>query len=102
MAPYQKYIFAVFFAIIYNQAERVSKINSGFISYLLQNEKRSSGSKSTVNSETLAGEHQKPDKPNKLKKLSKLNDLKKSNKTSKANRPKKPDKLNKPNKLDQA
>jgi len=36
----QKYITQETFENIYNQAERVSKLDSGFITYLLKNEKR--------------------------------------------------------------
>lgn len=40
VASDQKYISQEIFEKIYNQAEVVSKLNSGFITYLLQNEKR--------------------------------------------------------------
>jgi four helix bundle protein len=40
VASDQKYISREIFEKIYNQAETVSKLNSGFITYLLQNEKR--------------------------------------------------------------
>ncbi|MEK7291304.1 MAG: four helix bundle protein [Planctomycetota bacterium] len=40
VASDQKYISQEIFEKIYNQAEKVSKLNSGFITYLLQNEKR--------------------------------------------------------------
>ena len=36
----QKYISQEIFEKIYNQAEKVSRLNSGFITYLLENEKR--------------------------------------------------------------
>lgn len=60
----QKYISNDVFKQIYNQAEKVSRMDSGFITYLLQNEK-------------------------KLKKLNKLN---RPNKPKRAERPKKPGK----------
>lgn len=40
VASDQKYISPEIFEKIYNQAEKVSKLNSGFITYLLPNEKR--------------------------------------------------------------
>jgi four helix bundle protein len=40
VASEQKYISHDIFEKIYNQAEKVSKLDSGFITYLLQNEKR--------------------------------------------------------------
>jgi len=40
VASDQKYISQEIFEKIYNQAEKVSKLDSGFITYLLQNEKR--------------------------------------------------------------
>lgn len=40
VASDQKYISHDIFEKIYNQAEKVSKLDSGFITYLLQNEKR--------------------------------------------------------------
>lgn len=40
VASDQKYISHDIFEKIYNQAEKVSKLGSGFITYLLQNEKR--------------------------------------------------------------
>lgn len=48
VASDQKYISQEIFENIYNQAEKVSKLNSGFITYLLGNEKR----------------YKKPEKPN--------------------------------------
>ena len=45
VASDQKYISQEIFGKIYNQAEKVSKLNSGFITYLLQNEKRYKKSK---------------------------------------------------------
>ena len=40
VASDQKYISQEIFEKIYDQAEKVSKLNSGFITYLLDNEKR--------------------------------------------------------------
>ncbi|MDO8141948.1 MAG: four helix bundle protein [Candidatus Brocadiales bacterium] len=40
VASDQKYVSQEIFEKIYNQAEKVSKLDSGFITYLLQNEKR--------------------------------------------------------------
>ena len=51
VASDQKYISPETFQKIYNQAETVSKLDSGFITYLLQNEKR-------------YGNTKKPKKPN--------------------------------------
>ncbi|MBV6518712.1 MAG: four helix bundle protein [Candidatus Brocadia sp.] len=57
VASDQKYISQEIFEKIYNQAEKVSKLNSGFITYLLDNEKR----------------YKKSRKPNELKKPNELN-----------------------------
>jgi hypothetical protein len=65
----QKYIEEETFNHIYEQAERVSKLDSGLITYLLQNQRSS-----------------KPKKPNK------------HNKHNKPNKPNKPNEPNKPNK----
>jgi four helix bundle protein len=64
----QKYISNDVFKQIYNQAEKVSRMDSGFITYLLQNEK----------------------KPRKLKKLNRPD---KPNKPERRERPNKPGKL---------
>src|SRR4030042_6600798 len=64
----QKYISDDIFVKIYNQAEKVSKINSGFITYLLQKEK-------------------KPNKPNKLNKPNELNKPDELNKPNELNKP---------------
>jgi four helix bundle protein len=66
----QKYISNDVFKQIYNQAEKVSRMDSGFITYSLQNEK----------------------KPKKPKKLNKLNRPDKPNKPKRAERPNKPGK----------
>jgi four helix bundle protein len=66
----QKYISQDEFQKIYNQGEKVSRMDSGLITYLLRNEK----------------------KPNKL------NRTDKPNRPDKPNKPKKPDKRNKPRK----
>ena len=63
----QKYIGEETFNHIYEQAERVSKLDSGLITYLLQNQRSS-----------------KPNKPNKL------NEPKKPNKLNEPKKPEKP------------
>jgi four helix bundle protein len=57
----QKYISQDEFQRIYNQAEKVSRMDSGFITYLLQNEKKPR----KLNS------HDKPNRPKGLKRLNK-------------------------------
>lgn len=64
----QKYIPKDVFEKIYNQAEKVSRINSGFITYLLKNQKE-------LNKLDKPKKPDKPEKPNGPKKLSKLNEL---------------------------
>jgi four helix bundle protein len=61
----QGYISKETFEKIYHQAEKVSKINSGFITYLLQHEKESRNER-TPKSETLAENRQELDELNKL------------------------------------
>ena len=65
----QRYISQEIFENIYNQAETVSKLDSGLITYLFNNQKQD---KRPHKSNKLS-ELQKPDKPNKLKKPNKLN-----------------------------
>ena len=65
----QKYVEEETFNHIYEQAERVSKLDSGLITYLLQNQSSSKPKK--------PNEHNKPNKLNKLNKLNKHNEPKK-------------------------
>ncbi len=62
----QKYVEEETFNHIYEQAERVSKLDSGLITYLLQNQRSS--------------KPKKPNKPNEPKKPNKLNEPKKPEK----------------------
>ncbi len=59
----QKYIGEETFNHIYEQAERVSKLDSGLITYLLQNQSSSKPNE--------PNKHNKPNKPNKHNKLKK-------------------------------
>jgi four helix bundle protein len=79
----QGYISKETFEKIYHQAEKVSKIDSGFITYLLQHEKESREFK----------------KPAKHYKLSNPNKLDEPNGLDKLRKPSKPDKLSKLNQL---
>jgi len=65
----QKYVEEETFNHIYEQAERVSKLDSGLITYLLQNQSSS-----------------KPKKPNKHNKLNKPNEHNKLNKPNEHNK----------------
>ena len=47
----QKYISREIFEKIYNQAEKVSKLDSGFITYLLENEKKNKEQKKSQKSQ---------------------------------------------------
>ena len=77
----QGYISEETFEKIYGQAEKVSKIDSGFIIYLLQHEKQ-------------ARKLKIPNKPHKLSKPNELDEPDELNKLSK------PNQLNKPRKLE--
>lgn len=59
----QKYITREIFQKIYNRAEKVSKINSGFITYLLENEKKRRKLRKKNETEKPV-ELKKPNKPN--------------------------------------
>ena len=71
----QRYIEEETFNHIYEQAERVSKLDSGLITYLLQNQ-----SSSKPNEPNKPNKHNEPNKPNEhneLNKPNKPNELKK-------------------------
>ena len=70
----QEYISNETFEKIYHQAEKVSKINSGLITYLLQNEKKAKELKKLDKPNKL-GKRDKPDEPNQLSKPNQLNKL---------------------------
>jgi len=75
MALDQKYIFVDIFTLIYNQAEKVSKINSDFITYLLQHEKESGKLKKPDKPKNLGKSHDNLDEPNKPSQSHKLRKL---------------------------
>jgi four helix bundle protein len=79
----QGYISKETFEKIYRQAEKVSKIDSGFITYLLQHEKE-------------ARRLKKPNNPNKLGKPDQHDEASKPTKPSQSNKLSKPNQLNKP------
>jgi four helix bundle protein len=88
----QGYISKETFEKIYHQAEKVSKINSGFITYLLQHEQESRKLKKPA-------KHYKLPNPNKLSEPNELDKLHKPSKPDKLSKPKEPKEPGKPNKL---